>query len=102
MTLTRSGLEFLGEITPADEGILTEDACRFVCELVDAFAERRTSLLAARKAWQAKIDAGGLPDFRADTKSVREGDWKVGPLPSALLDRRVEITGPVDRKMIIN
>lgn len=102
MTLTRSGLEFLGDITPADDEILTDEACAFVCGLVDKFAARRDELLATRKAWQAKIDAGGLPEFRTETASVREGDWKVGALPKALLDRRVEITGPVDRKMIIN
>lgn len=102
MMRTRGGLEFLGEVTASDEEILTEEACGFVCELVDAFAARRDGLLVARKAWQAKIDAGALPDFRPETANVRAGDWKVGALPEALLDRRVEITGPVDRKMIIN
>lgn len=102
MTMIRSGLEFLGETTPADEAILTTEACAFLAGLVDRFAARRDALLAARKAWQARIDAGGLPDFRPETAKVRAGDWKVGPLPPALLDRRAEITGPVDRKMIIN
>ena len=65
-------------------------------------AGRRDALLQSRAAWQAKIDAGALPDFRADSKAVRDGDWKVGALPQDLQDRRVEITGPVERKMIIN
>ena len=102
MTVNRSGLEFLGDILPADEDILTEEACAFLCGLVDEFAARRGALLAARKVWQGKIDAGALPDFRPETSPVRAGEWKVGALPKDLLDRRAEITGPVDRKMIIN
>src|SRR5690606_13785915 len=58
--------------------------------------------LAARRERQAMFDAGALPDFRADTRAIREGDWRVAPIPAALLDRRVEITGPVDPKMVIN
>ncbi|MGE0408260.1 MAG: malate synthase A [Amphiplicatus sp.] len=102
MTSERGGLTFTDGVEAADETILTQEACAFLAELVDAFAPRRDALLAARRAWQAKIDAGDLPDFRADTAKVRQGDWKVAPLPKDLLDRRVEITGPVDRKMIIN
>ncbi|MBY0422038.1 MAG: malate synthase, partial [Parvularculaceae bacterium] len=67
-----------------------------------SFATERRRLLEARRAFQARIDAGALPAFRPETAAVRAGDWKVAPLPPALLDRRVEITGPVDRKMIIN
>ena len=63
---------------------------------------QRQARLAARKERQAFFDAGGLPDFREDTRAIREGDWKVAPIPTALLDRRVEITGPVDPKMVIN
>ncbi|MFQ5563821.1 MAG: malate synthase A [Parvularculaceae bacterium] len=102
MATTLSGLEFTEALTPQDETVLTEDACAFLCDLVDRFAARRAGLLKARAAWQAKIDAGGLPDFRPETAEVRAGDWEVAPLPADLLDRRVEITGPVDRKMIIN
>ncbi len=102
MGFERGGLAFAKPLEGRDGEILTEDACAFLCALVDAFDGERDALLAARKAFSAKIDAGTLPDFRAETESVRKGDWKVGPLPQALLDRRVEITGPVDRKMIIN
>ncbi len=102
MAMERGGLQFTGAINGAAEEILTEEACTFVCQLVDTFAARRSDLLQARRDWAAKIDAGALPDFRGDTISIREGDWKVAPLPADLLDRRVEITGPVDRKMIIN
>ncbi|MEZ5894193.1 MAG: malate synthase A [Parvularculaceae bacterium] len=96
------GLDINGELTAADREILTDDNAAFLAALVDEFAPRRDALLAARAQWQAKIDAGALPDFRPETKAIREGDWKVGKLPADLLDRRVEITGPVDRKMIIN
>jgi malate synthase len=102
MGVERAGLEILGEMDPRAEAVLTPEAARFLCELVDAFAAERDGLLAARRRWQARIDAGALPDFRTDTKAVRDGDWKVGPLPNDLLDRRVEITGPVNAKMIIN
>ena len=102
MSQERQGLTFSERITTADEEILTDEACQFLCDLVDKFAGPRADLLKARAAWQAKIDGGALPDFRPETADVRAGDWKVGALPNALLDRRVEITGPVDRKMMIN
>ncbi|MHA7871477.1 MAG: malate synthase A [Hyphococcus sp.] len=102
MTEKIGGLEFTRPITSADREILTEEVCAYLATLVDAFAPRRDALLQARTDWQAKIDGGALPDFRADTKEIRAGDWKVGALPAALLDRRVEITGPTDRKMVIN
>ena len=102
MTTMIGGLEILGELTPEDREILSEENASFLAALVDEFASRRDELLVARATWQAKIDAGALPDFRADSKGVREGDWRVGALPDDLLDRRVEITGPVDRKMVIN
>lgn len=92
----------IGAQTPAEREILTEPAARFLADLVKRFAPGRASLLSARKTWQAKIDAGALPDFRADTAEIRTGEWKVRRLPPDLLDRRVEITGPVERKMIIN
>jgi len=102
VTIEISGLEFSHPVDEDGRTILTEDACAFLCMLVDQFSARRPDLLAARRAWQAKIDAGELPDFRPETKEIRDGDWKVGALPPELLDRRVEITGPVDRKMVIN
>jgi malate synthase len=102
MGVERAGLEILGAMDARSESVLTLDASAFLCDLVDAFAAERAELLAARRRWQARIDAGGPPDFRADTKAVRDSDWKVGPLPKDLLDRRVEITGPVSAKMIIN
>jgi len=82
--------------------VLTPDALAFVAELHRRFDRRRRELLVARTARQARFDAGELPDFLEETRDVREGDWRVAPIPAELLDRRVEITGPVDRKMIIN
>ncbi len=96
------GLEFTEALTDADREILTEERCQFLASLVDAFGARRDDLLTARATWQAKIDAGALPDFRIETKDVRDSDWMVGALPADLQDRRVEITGPTDRKMVIN
>ena len=87
---------------PADEGILTPDALSFLGELVDRFAPRVETLLSDRDARQARLDGGELPDFLPETRSVREGDWRVARIPADLLDRRVEITGPTDRKMIVN
>lgn len=87
---------------PGFERVLTTEALAFVAALVRGIGGRRKELLAARAARQARIDGGELPGFLAETRAIREGDWKVAPLPSALQDRRVEITGPVDRKMIIN
>jgi len=82
--------------------ILTSQALAFVADLHRRFDARRRELLAARAARQARFDAGDLPDFLPETADIRVGDWKVGPIPADLRDRRVEITGPVDRKMIIN
>ncbi len=96
------GLTIKAEITPEFETILTPQALEFVAKLHRSFNGRRKELLAARQARQARLDAGEMPDFLPETKHIREGDWTVAPLPADLLDRRVEITGPVDRKMIIN
>ena len=85
-----------------DEEILSADALAFVAELHRRFDATRRSLLAARVERQARIDAGELPDFLPETREVRESDWRVAPAPADLQDRRVEITGPVDRKMVIN
>jgi malate synthase len=91
-----------GAMGPEHDAILTTDALAFLADLHRRFDARRLELLAARKARQARYDARELPDFRADTAAIREGTWTVAPIPAALRDRRVEITGPVERKMIIN
>jgi malate synthase len=82
--------------------ILTPGAIAFVVRLQRAFNARRKQLLAARVTRQAALDAGSKPDFLPETREIRESEWTAAPLPADLLDRRVEITGPVDRKMIIN
>ncbi|MBV9540969.1 MAG: malate synthase A, partial [Alphaproteobacteria bacterium] len=97
-----SGVEIHGPMTGRVGEILTEEALAFVAGLHRAFDARRLELLAARVERQKKLDAGALPDFLPETKHIREGDWRVAPIPPDLLDRRVEITGPVDRKMIVN
>jgi len=84
------------------ELILSPPAVRFVNELSRRFAPRVREILAQRAQRQAKLDAGQRPDFLAETRSIRESDWRVGSIPKDLLDRRVEITGPAERKMIIN
>jgi malate synthase len=89
-------------MTEADRTILTEDAVRFLVALSYSFEERRQQLLARRRARQREIDGGIMPDFLPETASIRQGDWKAASIPVDLMDRRVEITGPVDRKMIIN
>jgi malate synthase len=81
---------------------LTPDALAFVASLQREFGPRRAELLAARAERQARIAAGELPDFLPGTQAVREGDWRVAPVPAPLADRRCEITGPVERKMMIN
>jgi malate synthase len=88
--------------TAGYEAILTPPALAFLGRLHRLVEPRRQALLAARRQRQVRWDAGELPDFRADTAAIREGDWTVAPIPAALQDRRVEITGPVERKMIIN
>lgn len=82
--------------------ILTPAALAFLAELAARFEPRRRELLDARAARWKRLQSGELPDFLPETRAVREGDWKVATIPAALADRRVEITGPVDRKMIIN
>jgi malate synthase len=90
---------------PSVEGadrVLTPTAVSFVEQLTTRFRPRIDELLARRAAAQARYNAGARPDFLAETASIRNGDWKIGTIPPDLQDRRVEITGPVDRKMIIN
>jgi len=96
------GVSISGRITPEFAQILTPEAVALVAKLHRRFEPRRHELLARRAARQKEFDAGKLPDFLAETKSIRESDWRVAPQPQDLLDRRVEITGPTDRKMVIN
>ena len=84
------------------EQLLTPAALAFLTQLHRTFEPRRQERLAARRVRQAAFDAGALPDFRTDTAHIRGSDWRVAELPKALLDRRVEITGPTDPKMVIN
>ena len=100
--LENEGIEIRGEMVAGFETVLTPQALRFVAGLHREFNGRRQELLERRVARQRELDAGALPDFLAETREIREADWKIASLPEDLLDRRVEITGPVDRKMIIN
>jgi malate synthase len=95
-------VEIQGSMEGRAAEVLTPAALAFLGELHARFNDRRLELLAMRAERQTRFDAGAKPDFLAETKSIREGDWKVAPIPADLQDRRVEITGPVDRKMIIN
>ncbi|WP_129779977.1 malate synthase A [Peristeroidobacter soli] len=97
-----TGIELRGAMKPGYEAILTPDALDFIAELTRRFGDRVAALLEARSARQRQLDDGALPDFLAETRSVRESDWRVTTIPADLQDRRVEITGPTDRKMIIN
>src|SRR5512147_1264677 len=101
-TQTIGGLEVRGRLTTEYKEILTQDAMSFVADLVERFQPRLAQLMEKRAAFQARMDAGETPDFLPETQSIRDGDWKIAGIPDDLLDRRVEITGPVDRKMIIN
>jgi malate synthase len=96
------GVAINGAVTPEYRAILSDEALAFVARLQRTFGSRRLELLARRAARQKEFDAGKLPDFLADTKAVRESDWTIAPQPADMLDRRVEITGPTDRKMVIN
>ncbi|HEX8738945.1 MAG TPA: malate synthase A [Casimicrobiaceae bacterium] len=96
------GIEIIGPITAPFAEILTPEAVSFAARLQRAFGGRRSELLATRDARQARFDAGELPQFLEHTRDVRDGDWTCDPVPQDIQDRRVEITGPVDRKMIIN
>jgi len=89
------------KIRGADE-VLTEAALDFLAELHERFDSRRRDLLGAREERQERFNGGELPDFREDTRDIRDAEWRVGPIPVDLLDRRVEITGPTNAKMLIN
>src|SRR5882672_9108586 len=99
---TNKGLEVPCATGKAQNEILTPDALDFFVELQRKFNPRRLELLRERKVRQQAIDRGELPRFLEETKPVRESDWQVDPVPVDLQDRRVEITGPTDRKMVIN
>jgi len=96
------GVEILGKVTPQYAEILTPQALAFVAKLARRFEPRRRELMALRAKRQIEFDAGKLPDFLPQTQDIREGKWTVAPVPHDLQDRRVEITGPTDRKMVIN
>ena len=103
MTLaTPAGMDLKADLLPGYEQILTPEALDLVAKLTRAFEPRRQELLAARVARAKRLDAGERPDFLAETAHIRAGNWKIAPIPKALECRRVEITGPVERKMVIN
>ncbi|MGA2791956.1 MAG: malate synthase A [Roseiarcus sp.] len=99
---TSTGVAAVGAQGPRFDEILTPPALAFLAGLHRRFDRRRRDLLARRIERQKLFDAGETPDFLRETKAIREGDWRVARIPDDLLDRRVEITGPVDRKMIVN
>jgi malate synthase len=96
------GVDVRGPVDGRSAESLTADALRFVGELQRTFGASRNLTLQRRRERQARLDAGELPDFLPETQEIREGDWTIAPIPDDLRDRRVEITGPTDRKMVIN
>jgi malate synthase len=102
MKTALEGIEVRGPVEGRAEEILAPDALEFVAALQREFGSTRADLLARRAERQAAVEAGGTLDFLPGTSAVREGDWHVAPVPDDLQDRRVEITGPTDRKMVIN
>lgn len=96
------GVEVHAPVADRSAEILTPEAVEFVAKLARRFTARVDELLAARDERQKRISAGEMPDFLEETREIREGDWKIAPIPQDLQDRRVEITGPPDRKMCIN
>ena len=96
------GCEIVATSRPGFETILTREVMDFVVELARKFGPRVTELLARREVRQKEIDAGKLPDFLPETRSIRDSEWRVTAIPADLQDRRVEITGPTERKMVIN
>src|SRR5204863_6765940 len=89
-------------VSEAHATVLTKEAVNFLGSLMHEFEARRQDLLERRRVRQAEIDAGRMPDFLPETAAIRQQEWRVAPIPKDLMDRRVEITGPVDRKMVIN
>jgi malate synthase len=97
-----SGVTISAPTHPQQDRVLTPEALAFIVELQRRFNARRVELLTARVTRQKRLDAGEKPDFLPETSKIREAEWTVAAIPADLQDRRVEITGPVDRKMIIN
>ncbi|MBM3756553.1 MAG: malate synthase A [Acidobacteria bacterium] len=97
-----SSHQILGAMKPSFAEILTPEAIAFVVAISDKFESRRRELLAAREVRWQQLLAGVLPDFLPETKHIRDADWRVAPIPPTLSDRRAEITGPTERKMLIN
>ena len=105
MTETSSpppGVAIRGAIEPCYERVLTADAVAFAVELERKFGAERERLLSRRADLQQRLDTGWKPDFLPETKVIRDNDWRVAPIPHDIQDRRIEITGPTDRKMVIN
>ncbi len=100
--MAQEGIEIRGAMTPEFAEILTPEALAFIAGLQRAFNGRRLALLQRRAERQKEIDAGQMPDFLPETAEIRAAEWTVASIPDDLQDRRVEITGPVDRKMVIN
>ena len=101
-TATQESVNIIGTVSDSFAEILTDEALQFVVRLHRNFNPTRLELLENRQTRQAELDAGNRPNFLADTEAIRSRNWKITPVPADLQDRRVEITGPVDRKMIIN
>ena len=100
--VSAGSLQLQVPIAPEFAHVLSAEALQFVAQLEHEFGARRRELLAARSQRQLALRAGQLPQFPTDTEAIRSGDWRVADTPPDLQDRRVEITGPVDRKMVIN
>jgi malate synthase len=100
--LPLAGVRIEAAVSQPFSEILTPDALDFIALLHREFEARRQELLGRRRERQRQFDAGALPDFLAETKQIRESEWRIARQPQDLLDRRVEITGPTDRKMVIN
>lgn len=102
LSIQNPELEIIHPDTPASLRVLTPGAQAFLVALADRFTERQRELLETRRERQARFDAGELPDFDPATAEIRDGAWRVAPIPGEVRDRRTEITGPVSRKMVIN
>src|SRR4051794_24137976 len=102
MSTQTTGIEVVGGLKAQYDGILTNEALKFIEDLEKRFGARRMELLQYREKRQEEMNNGHLPDFLPETKHIRNGDWAIAPLPRDLQDRRIEITGPTDRKMVIN
>ena len=100
--MARAGVVVTGPPVSGAEWVLTDDALDFVAELQRRFGQLRVDLLHRRQERQAELDAGVVPDFLPGTREVRESEWTIAPTPADFDDRRVEITGPAEPKMMIN